>query len=344
MTIFNPNDIGQSNGNLFGLPNKYQQAEVVVLPVPWDVTVSYGDGTSSAPERILEESLQVDLFDLDYGNFWEQGISYLKSSEEIEEKCQATRPYAVEAIKLLEKGNHIDSNSTLQKNTEKVNKVCSEMIDWVHTEALKLILDQKKVVLLGGDHSTPLGYLKALDSQNESFGILQIDAHCDLRDTYEGFEYSHASIMYNAMKLKNISSLTQVGIRDFCEAEMDYANKSPKPIHIFYDRVMQYQRIEGKTWKVICEDIINTLPQKVYISFDIDGLKPSNCPNTGTPVAGGLEIDEVFYNFNLVKSSGRKIIGMDLNEVGSEVWDANVGARVLYRMLGLWMSKNESKN
>ncbi|MFY7861328.1 MAG: arginase family protein, partial [Chitinophagales bacterium] len=205
MTIFNPNDIGQSNGNLFGLPNKYQQAEVVVLPVPWDVTVSYGDGTSSAPERILEESLQVDLFDLDYGNFWEQGISYLKSSEEIEEKCQATRPYAVEAIKLLEKGNHIDSNSTLQKNTEKVNKVCSEMIDWVHTEALKLILDQKKVVLLGGDHSTPLGYLKALDSQNESFGILQIDAHCDLRDTYEGFEYSHASIMYNAMKLKNIS-------------------------------------------------------------------------------------------------------------------------------------------
>ncbi len=338
MKEFNPNDIGLDNGNLFGLPSNFAESEIIVFPIPWDVTVSYGDGTSEAPEMIREESMQVDLYDLEYGNFWKKGICYLKSSEEILSKCKQFRPYAIESIKLLEKGYTSEDNEVLRKNTEKVNQVCKEMVSWVYSESTKVLNEGKKMVLLGGDHSTPLGYLMALNDKYESFGILQIDAHCDLRNSYEGFEYSHASIMYNALKLNNISNLVQVGIRDFCEDEIEYAKTSTKNVEIYFDRNLQYQKLEGKTWKTICEEIVTKLPKRVYISFDIDGLNPSYCPNTGTPVAGGLEVDEVFYLFNLLKKSGIEIIGMDLNEVGNDVWDANVGARILYRMIGLWLN------
>jgi agmatinase len=334
---FDPNALGLDNGNLYGLPSTFKDAEVIVFPVPWDVTVSYGDGTSQAPDLIREESLQVDLYDLEYGNFWEKGIFYLKSSPVILEKCTKNRQYAIEAIKLQEKGRTIADSFTLKSNTEQVNLACGEMIDWVYRECGKVLSEDKKLVLLGGDHSTPLGYLKALGDKYKDFGILQIDAHCDLREAYEGFTYSHASIMYNALKLDYVKSLTQVGIRDFCEDEKVFAKKSKKKVNIFFDREMNYQMIEGKTWKTICDDIVKTLPKNIYISFDIDGLQQKYCPNTGTPVAGGLEVDQVFYLFNQVKKAGKNIIGMDLNEVGNDVWDANVGARVLYRMIGTWI-------
>jgi agmatinase len=184
---FNPNALGLDNGNLYGLPSTFKDAEVVVFPVPWDVTVSYGDGTSLAPDLIREESLQVDLFDLEYGNFWEKGIFYLKSSPVILEKCTKFRQYAVEAIKLQEKGRTIADSFTLKSNTEQINQACEEMVDWVYKECIKVLSEDKKMVLLGGDHSTPLGYLKALGDKYKDFGILQIDAHCDLREAYEGF-------------------------------------------------------------------------------------------------------------------------------------------------------------
>lgn len=335
--MFNPNDLGLDNGNLYGLPSTFKDSEVIVFPIPWDVTVSYGDGTSLSPELIREESLQVDLFDLEHKNFWEKGIFYLKSSPVILDKCKKFRQYAVEAIKLQEKGRTVEDSFTLKNNTEQINQACEEMVDWVYKESLKIINEGKKLVLLGGDHSTPLGYLKALGEKYDDFGILQIDAHCDLRDSYEGFTYSHASIMYNALKLESIKSLTQVGIRDFCEDEMELAKSSVKKVNIFFDRDMNYQQIEGKSWKTICDEIVEKLPPHIYISFDIDGLKQQYCPNTGTPVAGGLEVDQVFYLLNQVKKSGKTIIGMDLNEVGNDVWDANVGARVLYRMIGTWI-------
>lgn len=336
---FNPNNLGLDNGNLFGLPSDFVSSEVIVFPIPWDVTVSYGDGTSEAPELIRQESMQVDLYDLEYGNFWEKGIYYLKSSPVILEKCKKYRQYAVEAIKLQEKGRTIQDSFTLKNNTEQVNLACEEMVDWVYKESLKILNEDKKLVLLGGDHSTPLGYLKALNERYKDFGILQIDAHCDLRESYEGFTYSHASIMYNALKLPNIKSLTQVGIRDFCEDELVYAKKSKKKVNIFFDREMSYQMIDGKSWRLICEEIVQTLPKNIYLSFDIDGLKQQYCPNTGTPVAGGLEADQVFYLLNQVKQAGKNIVGMDLNEVGKEIWDANVGARILYRMIGWWLAK-----
>jgi agmatinase len=165
---------------------------------------------------------------------------------------------------------------------------------------------------------------------------LQIDAHADLRVAYEGFEFSHASIMYNALKVPQVSTLTQVGIRDYCEDEKQLIDVD-KRIHTFFDDAIKHQQYEGKTWKDICKQIIKTLPDKIYLSIDIDGLDPKLCPNTGTPVPGGFEFEQVIYLLHEVVKSGKQIIGFDINEIapGKDEWDANVGARLLYRVSNL---------
>lgn len=196
-------------------------------------------------------------------------------------------------------------------------------------------LDRKRIVgLLGGDHSTPLGFIQALAERHESFGILQFDAHCDLREAYEGFTYSHASVMYNALKLPQVNRLVQVGIRDYCAQEVELIRNSKGRVIAFFDEALCNGRYEGRTWKEQCEEIVNTLPEKVYVSFDIDGLNPSLCPNTGTPVAGGLEFSQAVYLLRTLIKSGKTIIGFDLNEVapGEDEWDANVGARLLFKL------------
>jgi agmatinase len=274
---------------------------------------------------------------LDYGNFWQKGIYMTEISEDIISKSHSFRAKAIEAIKLLQSGAN-EEHPILKKNIEAINKASNDLNNWVYDYTTTFLNDQKKVILLGGDHSTPYGYIKALAAIHESFGILQIDAHCDLRNAYEGFQFSHASVMFNAIQLQSVQSLTQVGIRDFCEDELSLSNEHIKPIHIFFDRTMNYKRSMGASWQDLCQEIIDQLPPKIYISFDIDGLKPYLCPNTGTPVPGGLEVDEVFMLFNMIKAKGIQIIGADLNEVGNDLWDANVGARVLYRLCGLLMS------
>jgi agmatinase len=207
------------------------------------------------------------------------------------------------------------------------------MVNTVKSETTALLNKNKKVILLGGDHSTPLGYIQALAEIHEHFGILQIDAHFDLRIAFEGFEYSHASVMYNALKTKQVGKLVQVGIRDFCEEEV--LESKNERVSVWYDEKMKEAQFLGKTWDQICNDIVAQLPQKVYLSFDIDGLDPKLCPNTGTPVAGGLEYAQAIYLIKKVKESGRVFIGADLNEVApgeNSDWDANVAARLLFRL------------
>jgi len=183
--------------------------------------------------------------------------------------------------------------------------------------------------------------MQALAEKHTSFGILHIDAHADLREAYEGFEFSHASIMFNALKIPQIKQLVQVGIRDYCEAELQLI-QSDQRITTYFDRDLKYQQFEGKAWSVICNQIINKLPEKVYLSFDIDGLDPKLCPHTGTPVPGGLEFEQALYLVEKLVNSDRKIIGFDLNEVapGNDEWDANVGARLLYRLSNMCLVSN----
>ena len=342
ISSFDPNGIGDLSGNIYGLPFDADDARLVILPVPWEVTVSYQAGTAGAPEAILAASYQVDLYDPFVEDAWKLGITMKDMNQGILERNHALRPKAEKYIIQMEQGIDPMDNSTMQDALDEINLACLELNQWVKNEALTLLKNNKIVALLGGDHSTPLGLMQALAEKNPSFGILHIDAHADLRQAYEGFEYSHASIMFNAIKLPQISHLVQVGIRDYCEAEVNLINNEPR-ITTFFDREIKHSQFEGKNWSAICDSIIETLPEKVYLSFDIDGLDPKLCPNTGTPVPGGLELEQSIFLVEKLVKSGRTIIGFDLNEVapGSDEWDANVGARLLYRLANMCLVSNK---
>ncbi len=338
---FDPNGLGGINGNIYGLPFDTSEAKLVILPVPWEVTVSYQAGTAQAPAAILEASMQVDLFDPFVADAWKLGIAMKEINQQLKEKSDFFREKAEEYINQLAHGiDPSQSTATLQV-LDQINQACKEMNEWVNKESSQLLAQNKIVALLGGDHSTPLGLLEALSEKNPTFGILHIDAHADLREAYEGFEYSHASIMYNAIKIPAITNLVQIGIRDYCEAEMALI-QADKRITTFFDRDIKQQQYEGKTWAGICDSIIALLPEKVYLSYDIDGLDPKLCPNTGTPVPGGLELEQTLFLVEKLVQSGRKIIGFDLNEVapGKDEWDANVGARLLYRLANMCLVSN----
>lgn len=333
---FNENDPA-TNTNIFGLPFKKQHAEVVILPVPWEVTVSYKAGTAQAPAAITKASWQVDLFDPFVKDAWKIGVWKAPANAKIAALNKTFRPQAEAYLDAL-----LSKNNSLKQQLQDINNACETMVKTVKQDTQALLAEGKKVVLLGGDHSTPLGFLQALAEVHNSFGILQIDAHADLRNAYEGFTYSHASIMHNALQINEVTKLVQVGIRDYCQEEVDAINAKPTRVKTFFDRELKHQQFAGQTWAQQTEQIVGKLPQKVYVSFDIDGLDPKLCPNTGTPVAGGFETEEVLFLLERVVQSGRQIIGLDLNEVspGKDEWDANVAARLLYRLCNILGSQN----
>lgn len=343
LSKFDPDSAGNPNNNIFGLPFTEEEARLVILPIPWEVTVSFGSGTARSSEQIFKASLQVDLFDPDYPDNWRQGFFMRESDKKILLKSDYLRKEAELYIDYISKGDVVEENKFMCKTLKDVNEGSHFLNQWVYQQT-KALLDQGKLVaLLGGDHSTPLGFFKAIADKHEEFGILQIDAHLDLREAYEGFTYSHASIMYNALnEIPQLKKLVQVGIRDYSGGEVEYVEQNKERVEVYYDRDIRVRQYEGETFRQVVEEIVSKLPQKVYISFDIDGLDPKLCPNTGTPVQGGFETEQVFYLFKKVIESGRQIIGFDLNEVSTSEngWDANVGARVLFKMCNLLVASN----
>jgi agmatinase len=337
---FNPNAPGTS-GNLFGLPFATAEAEVVILPVPWEVTVSYQTGTVQGPQAVLDASSQVDLFVKDIPDAWKLGIAMEPIPQNLIEESNKLRTLSSQYIESLEDGADIDDNNPV---LQKINEASENLNIYVKSSALRLMKEGKLVGLLGGDHSTPLGFIRALGERYERFGILQIDAHADLRNAYEGFTYSHASIMYNALKTAAVSKLVQVGIRDYCEEEVEVIQRSKGRVVTFFDEDIKASQYNGVSWDSICNEIIKHLPDLIYISFDIDGLDPKLCPNTGTPVAGGFEFHQIAYLIKKVVQANKRIIGFDLNEIapGEGDWDANVGARMLYHLCN-WMAVSNKK-
>ncbi|MGN6510593.1 MAG: agmatinase family protein [Chitinophaga sp.] len=338
LSQFDPNSPGLLSNNIFGLPFGEEDARLVLLPVPWEVTVSYSNGTARGPEQIFKASLQVDIYDADVKDGWKQGFFMRESNRQLLLKSDYLRKEAELYLKFLSEGGDVSENEFLRRSVDDVNRGTEKMNEWVYAQTKELLDNGKLVGLVGGDHSTPLGYYRAIGEKKGDFGILQIDAHADLRDSYEGFKYSHASIMYNALaEVPQLKKLVQVGVRDYCDEEVNYIKNSEGRVVTFFDQDIKERQYEGATWKSICDSIIDQLPQQVYISFDIDGLDPKLCPHTGTPVAGGLEGPLVFYLLKKLVESGRKLIGFDLTEVsaGHDEWDANVGARMLFKLCNL---------
>ena len=340
---YDPDSVGNPNNNIFGLPTTEEDAKLIILPVPWEVTVSYSAGTARAAEAILKASLQVDLFDPDVPDGWKQGYYMRTPDRKILMKSDYLRKEAELYIDYISRGEEPGANQFMSKTLKEVNEGSVYLNNWVYEQTKALLNRDKLVGLLGGDHSTPLGYFKALAEKYDEFGILQIDAHCDLREAYEGFNYSHASLMYNALnEIPQLKRLVQIGIRDFSEGEWNYVQNNNSRVIAFFDADIRSRQYEGDTWKKIAEEIVSKLPENVYISFDIDGLDRKLCPHTGTPVPGGFEKEEVFYIFRKLQESGKKIIGFDLSEVGvgESEWNSNVGARMLFKLCNLLVTSN----
>lgn len=334
---FDPNGVGIANGNIFGFPVSEEEANIVIIPIPWDATASYGKGTSDGPKAVLEASTQLDFYHPELDKAYATKVFMTPISEEwkaINDKLCIT---CLDYIAFLEDGGLIENKPFYQTFLTEMNDTQNALKANLKQRATEFIKQGKIVGVLGGEHSTPLGLIEAIDEQGAHFGILQIDAHADLRDAYEGFEQSHASIMFNALKnCDNLIRLTQVGIRDIAESEIKLIENSHDRIQTFFDWNIKNQQFEGKTWKQQVIEIVESLPQRVYISFDIDGLSPELCPNTGTPVPGGFKLEEINYLFFQLAKSGKIIVGFDLNEVGTSEdgdWDANVGARALWNLI-----------
>ena len=343
LSEFDPNSVGNPNNNIFGLPFTEEDSRLVILPIPWEVTVSYNAGTARAPDHIFTASLQVELFDADFKDCWQQGIFMRTPDKKVLMKSDYLRKEAELYINYISQGEPLANNRFMCKTLKEINVGSLFLNDWVYEQTKEILNAGKLVGLLGGDHSTPFGYFKAIAERYPSFGILQIDAHCDLRNAYEGFNFSHASIMYNTLEqIPEVTKLVQVGVRDYCEEELEYIKLNHQKIATYFDKDIKERQYEGFTWKQVTEEIIHQLPMDVFLSFDIDGLDPKLCPHTGTPVQGGFETEQIFYLLKKLMQSGRRIIGFDLNEVGvsHDEWDENVGARVLYKLCNMLIAGN----
>ncbi len=340
---FDPNAVGNPNNNIFGLPFTEEDAQLVLIPVPWEVTVSYKAGTARAPEHLFRSSLQIDIFDPDVREGWKKGFFMREPDKKILLKSDYLRKEAELYINFISQGEDIEKNKFMCKTLKEVNEGSLFLNKWVYDQTSELLEKNKLVGVIGGDHSSPLGFMKAIAEKHGDFGILQIDAHCDLRESYEGFMHSHASIMFNALKdIPQITKLVQVGIRDYCDSEWQYICDSQYRVISYFDKDIKERQYEGQTWKLIVDEIVHHLPQKVYLSFDIDGLDPKLCPNTGTPVQGGFDTEQVFYLVKRILQSKRQLIGFDLCETGisNNEWDENVGARVLFKLCNLMVASN----
>ena len=340
---FNPNSAAADGSGIYELPCSLKESRVVLIPVPVDMTTSYGGGASAGPRAILAASRQVDLYDFGAGRVYEAGVFMTSESVEIRRLNQEGKRLSPDIIR---RGGEISGSVRFKRQLRRVNEIGTRVNKIVYSAARALLAQERIVGVVGGDHSVAFGLIQACAEKFPGLGVLHIDAHCDLRKAYEGFEWSHASILYNVVsKISKVKRVVQVGVRDFCEEELKLIKTSRGRVITHFDENLQRQKFEGNSWKQISTRILRDLPAQIYISLDIDGLNPSLCPHTGTPVPGGLSFEEAVYLIAAVAKSRRRIVGFDLNEVApgpaGDAWDANVGARLLYKMIG-WTLRSQA--
>lgn len=329
---FDPDAPAPAESGIYGLPFAPEHSRVVILPVPFEATTSYGGGTSKGPAAVLEASKQVDLFDQETGRPYASGIAMLDIPKKVARWNAEAKKLAA---KVIDKGGPVDRAT--RSAAAKVNEYGDRMNAWVYEQTAELLAAGKFVATLGGDHSVPFGAIRAHAEKHPGLGILHLDAHADLRDAYEGFTWSHASIFNNVMrKVDGVGRLVQVGLRDLGQAERAMIDGSNGRIVAFYDADLAARKDDGVPFARIADEIVAALPDDVYLSWDIDGLDPTLCPGTGTPVPGGLSWNEAIALLRAIHRANKRIVGLDLCEVspGDTEWDANVGARLLYKMIG----------
>ena len=216
-------------------------------------------------------------------------------------------------------------------------------MDWLYEKSSRILHTGKIPALIGGEHSVSEALIRLMGEQyHGDYGILHIDAHADLRKSYQSFKHSHASIMYNILNSSYApNKLIQVGVRDLCKEEYQKIKTDPR-IECFFDKEISSLLFTGEIWSHICKEIISRLPSKIYVSLDVDGLSWSYAPGTGTPVPGGLSFNQLLYLFSEIKTQNKTLIAFDVVETspGSQTndfseWNGNVSARLIYSLAGL---------
>jgi len=353
LALFDPDAAAPPGSGIFGLPFTAEESRVVIVPVPCEATTSYRAGTARGPAAVLAASRQVDLHDVQTGAPYMQGIAMDPIPAALARRDREARRLA---LPILAAGGVIKT-AGLRAALARVNRSGEEMNRWVQARAAALLGAGKLPVVLGGDHSAAFGSIQACAERHPGLGILQVDAHADLREAYEGFTWSHASIMFNVItRIPAAARLVQVGLRDLGRKERERIDGSGGRIVAFHDADLALDLAGGKSFAAIASAIVKELPEKVYVSWDIDGLDPALCPSTGTPVPGGLSWHQATLLLAALAGSGRRVVGMDLCEVapasasrrasaaasGGDEWDANVAARLLYKMIGFALLANDA--
>ncbi len=298
--------------SLFDLSLTPQQARLVVVAVPWEASTSFRPGTFHGPEAVLRASVQVDLYDPWLGSPEEHGLALLPPDPQLLQ-------WHAQALDALRQNRPEQADLLAQKRNRWVEHTCQEL--W---QAGKV------VVILGGEHGVSLGAIRAAVEHWGPLGVLQVDAHADLRPQYQGMRFSHACFAARVLELEGVVRLVQLAVRDLCRQEAQRMTDD--------SRICTFLHAH---WKGQLQQVVEALPARVWISWDIDGLEPALCPNTGTPVPGGLRWEEATELLRMLVQSGRQIVGADLCEVAPEPgrplgqgWDEIVGAQFLYRLCG----------
>jgi agmatinase len=264
----------------------YTFARAVIIPVPYDATSTWIKGADRGPDAILEASANMELFDIPT-----QSEVYLKG------------------IHTFQPVGQTDDPAIMTKETEEV--------------VSRVLQDGKLPVVIGGNHSVCIGPIRACAKHFGQLTVIQIDAHTDLRQSYEGSPLSHASVMARAQE---VARVIQVGIRSMCVEELPYLHA---------ERVFYAQDISGRQdWY---EKALAQIEGPVYMTIDLDGFDPSVLPSTGTPEPGGLTYYEV-YRFLAHVIQRHQVVAFDVNELCPNPEEKSsdfLASKLIYQLISL---------
>jgi agmatinase len=239
----------------------------VILPIPYDSTVSFQTGTRRGPEAIIAASEHIELYD--------------------EETDLEPADAGVCVLPMVEQ--HVDGPGA--------------MAEAIRSAASEVMRDGKFLIGLGGEHGVTAGLVHAVSEKYKHLSILQIDAHLDLRDSYQGSKWSHATVMRRC--LDHVDTIVPVGIRNVCREEQTFMRERG------IEPVMADRCVQSDDW---VPHVVESLTDQVYVTIDVDGFDPAYAPGTGTPVPGGLDWYQVTRLLRAV-ASRRKIVAADIVEV-----------------------------
>ena len=331
----------------FGVKTTFASADLILIPAPWEATASYAGGAAQGPELIKKASSQLDFFNRSFKACYNRQIYFELEDPAIKSLNQKVRSYAQAVQKNWTEDKILTSAD--KALCQKVNQASLSFLEGLYKKSLNIFEQGKIPALVGGEHSVSLSLIRLIGEKLKGdYGLLHIDAHADLRESYQGFKHSHASVMYNVLDLPfPPKKLVQVGVRDYSKEEYEYI-KSSQHIDCFFDEDIYKNLFNGKNWGEICESIVSALPQKIYVSLDVDGLLWSYAPGTGTPVPGGLSYNQLLYLFAEIKRQKKQLIAFDVVETSSgekkeqafSEWNGNVASRLIYWLAGLALWSN----